>query len=54
MARFPEAEDRLFKNIWICMKCNAKNRTGTGKKPSKCRKCGSKRLRIKHKAKKKA
>jgi len=51
MAKFEEAEDRLFKNIWICMKCNAKNRCPSGK-PKKCRKCGSVRLRLKHKVKK--
>lgn len=51
MARFDEAEERLFKNVWICMKCTGKNRTG-GTKPTKCRKCGSKRLRLKHKTKK--
>jgi len=51
MAKFEEAEERLFKNIWICMRCNAKNRSQSGK-PRACRKCGSKRLRLKHKAKK--
>ncbi len=35
------------------MKCNAKRRSGVGK-PSKCRKCGSNRLRQKRKAKKTA
>jgi len=48
---FPEAEKRLFSNVWVCMRCNAKTRSGIGK-PRKCRKCGSKRLRQKHKAKK--
>lgn len=52
MAKFPEADARLFKNVWICMRCNAKNRSTEGKRPRKCRKCGSKRLRLKHKAKK--
>jgi len=51
MARFAEADERLFKSQWICMKCNAKNRGPRGK-PVACRKCGSKRLRLKHKAKK--
>ncbi|MDD5162734.1 MAG: 50S ribosomal protein L40e [Candidatus ainarchaeum sp.] len=53
MARFEEADKRLFLNVWICMKCNAKNRSGTGK-PRKCRKCGSSRFRLKHKVKKSA
>lgn len=51
MARFEEADSRLFRNVWICMKCNAKNRSPK-QKPVACRKCGSKRLRLKHKAKK--
>jgi len=52
MAKFPEAEARLFKNMYICMKCNARNRGSQGKKPDRCRKCGSIRLRLKHKTKK--
>ena len=51
MARFAEADNRLFKDQWICMKCNAKNRS-PAKKPERCRKCGSNRLRLRHKAKK--
>lgn len=42
---------RHFENVFICQKCNATNRFGTGK-PTKCRKCGSKRLRLKKKKKK--
>ncbi len=49
---FPEADARLFKNVWICMDCLAKNRGNTGKKPDKCRKCNSKNLRLKKKKKK--
>jgi len=52
MAKFEEAEKRLFIGMWICMKCGAKNRTGTGKKPAKCRKCGAKSFRLKKKGKK--
>ena len=48
----PEAAKRLFANVWICMKCNARNRGSPGRKPRKCRKCGSKRLRLKKKPKK--
>jgi large subunit ribosomal protein L40e len=44
MARFPEAEKRLF-HVKICMKCNARNPW----KSRKCRKCGSKALRPKSK-----
>ncbi|MFQ6105834.1 MAG: 50S ribosomal protein L40e [Candidatus Hydrothermarchaeaceae archaeon] len=42
MARFPEAERRLF-HVKICRKCNAKNPWNA----YKCRKCGSKALRAK-------
>jgi ribosomal protein L40E len=52
MVRFEQADARLFANVFVCMKCNAKNRGSPGKKPAKCRKCGSKRLRLKHKTKK--
>jgi len=34
MARFPEAERRIFKGV--CMNCNAKNPVNA----TKCRKCG--------------
>jgi large subunit ribosomal protein L40e len=42
MARFPEAEARLF-NVKICMRCNARNPV----KATSCRKCGYKGLRMK-------
>ncbi len=42
-----EAEARLFKDVWICMKCNARNRGYNGRPPERCRRCGSKRLRRK-------
>ncbi len=45
MAMIPaEISDRLYKNVYVCMKCNARIRTN---KPlrAKCRKCGSKQLR---------
>lgn len=51
MARFKEADARLFLNVWVCMKCNATNRGSEGKNPDKCRKCNSRRLRLKHKTK---
>ncbi|MFO7872412.1 MAG: hypothetical protein R6U26_02075 [Candidatus Undinarchaeales archaeon] len=54
MARFPEADARLFKNVYICMKCNARNRVDPkrirqGK--AKCRECGYTRLRAKRREK---
>ena len=48
----PELLERQFKNMYVCMRCNAKNRTTLAKvnaKSAKCRKCGSKRLRLKAK-----
>ncbi len=45
----PEVVDeRLFKNVYICMRCNARIRTKNPAK-TKCRRCGSKRLRHKKK-----
>lgn len=44
--------NRMFKNMFICMKCNAKIRAAPDKvknKRIKCRKCGSKQLRLKAK-----
>lgn len=40
--------ERIFHNMYICMKCNAKIRCKDPKN-SKCRKCGSKALRLKNK-----
>jgi ribosomal protein L40E len=52
MAKFKEAEARIFKNIFICRKCKSKiradpQRVRMGK--VKCRKCNSTRLRPKRK-----
>ncbi|MBW6451883.1 MAG: 50S ribosomal protein L40e [DPANN group archaeon] len=43
--------DRLYKNMYVCMRCNATNRSGT-KATIMCRKCGSKALRLKNKERK--
>lgn len=46
---------RLFENVFICMKCNAKIRADPYKVAEgkiKCRKCGSKKLRPKSKERK--
>ncbi len=43
---------RLYENVFVCMRCNAKLRTTmlkVKKKKAKCRKCGSKHLRLKAK-----
>ena len=46
MARFPEAEARLFKGV--CMKCGARNPL----EATMCRKCGkTNKIRRKHKKK---
>ena len=51
--KMPEAiANRMFKNMFICMKCNAKIRANPTKvkaRKIKCRKCGSKHLRLKAK-----
>lgn len=48
MAKFEEAEKRLFRNVFVCRKCKTKIRApamliSQGK--VKCRKCSSKALR---------
>lgn len=50
MARFPEAEARIFVGLWICMSCGAKQRNDL-RKPGACAKCGKNEWRIKHKVK---
>lgn len=44
MARFPEAERRRLHKM-ICMKCYARN----APRATRCRRCGSKELRVKAK-----
>lgn len=47
-----EVSKRLFTNVYICMRCNAKIRANPAKvklKKIKCRKCYSKQLRLKAK-----
>ncbi|MEM4260333.1 MAG: hypothetical protein QXG00_03785 [Candidatus Woesearchaeota archaeon] len=48
MVKFPEANARLYKNIFVCRRCKTKMRTSmmrvlAGK--VKCRKCNYKALR---------
>ncbi|NQU97850.1 50S ribosomal protein L40e [Candidatus Woesearchaeota archaeon] len=48
MAKFPEAEARLFHNVFVCKKCKSKLRAPSLKVFAGkiiCRKCGSKALR---------
>ena len=48
MVKFPEADRRMFKNIFVCRRCKTKIRASHMKilagKVS-CRKCGGKALR---------
>ncbi len=48
MAKFPEANARLYKNVFVCKDCKAKTRAQHMKVLQgkiACRKCGSKALR---------
>ncbi|MEM2707479.1 MAG: 50S ribosomal protein L40e [Candidatus Pacearchaeota archaeon] len=48
MAKIPAAQNRLFKNLFVCRKCKSKIRVHPSKVMSgkaKCRKCKSKALR---------
>ncbi len=44
MGKFAIADEEIAK-VWICRRCKARNRAGA----TKCRKCGYKYLRPKHK-----
>ena len=48
MAKFPEAEARIFHNMFVCKKCKTKRKAPIAKVLQgkiSCRKCGSKALR---------
>lgn len=45
--KFEDAEARLFGDIYICRRCNARNRTNNPEEAS-CRKCGYSGLRPKN------
>ncbi|MCD6547321.1 MAG: 50S ribosomal protein L40e [Nanoarchaeota archaeon] len=52
MAKFKEAVERLFTNVFVCRVCKSKIRADPQKVKLgkvKCRKCYSKQLRPKHK-----
>jgi len=42
-----EVDNRIFRNVYVCMRCNATVR-GKNIEKLRCRKCGSKRLRPKN------
>jgi ribosomal protein L40E len=47
--KIPEAQNRLFKNVFICNKCNSRQRSDPQKilkGKVKCRKCGKKSFRV--------
>ncbi len=46
MGKFSLADEALT-SIWLCRKCKARNRAGA----EKCRKCGSRYMRVKRKEK---
>jgi len=49
--KFPEAEERLFSRVFICMNCGARKRGDLVKLrvgKLKCRRCKSKHLRAIH------
>ncbi len=48
MAKIPEAQNRLFKNVFVCKKCHAKIKADHQKilkGKIKCRKCSKKAFR---------
>ena len=48
MVRFPEAEVRMFRNVFVCRRCKSKLKSPNMKIIQglvKCRKCGSRILR---------
>ena len=48
MAKIPEAQNRLFKNVFVCKNCHSKIRSDPQKilkGKAKCRKCGKKAFR---------
>ncbi len=47
----PAVDARMFDNVYVCMRCNATLRSlkPVEKSGAKCRKCGSKGLRLKRK-----
>ncbi len=52
MGKFPEADARWFKNVFVCRVCKSKVRAPVLKVLAgrvSCRKCGSKVLRTKRK-----
>jgi len=56
MAQFPEADARLFKDVYICRKCERKTKVAIGKVlagKAVCRNCKSNQMRSVRKISKK-
>ena len=54
MVKIPEANYRLFNNVFVCKKCKHKVRSDNNRIKAgtvKCRKCGGKAFRSKHQKK---
>jgi ribosomal protein L40E len=52
MAKFPEADARMFRGVFVCRRCKTKQKAPVLKilaKKITCRKCGYSQLRIKKK-----
>ena len=55
MAKIPEAATRMYKNVFVCLKCKSKQKGDPAKFRAKkiaCRRCGCKSFRPKRKEKK--
>ena len=54
MAKFPEASERMFKNVFVCKRCKSKQRSTAQKVllgKQACRSCGGKSFRTLRKGK---
>lgn len=50
MAKFPEADARIFSSVFVCKTCKSKRKAPVLKVLAgriKCRNCGAKKLRVK-------
>jgi ribosomal protein L40E len=52
MAKFPEADARMFKNVFVCRRCKTKRKApvlSVLANKIACRNCGTMKLRVKRK-----
>jgi ribosomal protein L40E len=52
MAKFPEADARMFRNVFVCRRCKTKRKAPVLAVLAghiACRKCGTRKLRTKRK-----